>query len=106
MEELQQQEWKDKFDQTKGAVLLDVRRPDEWEEGIIPGAMMINLMDTQAFVEEVEKLDKSKAYFIYCRSGNRSGQACRFMSQQGFTEVYNLLGGMLDWKGEVGPPIM
>ena len=40
-------------------------------------------------------------YFVYCRSGARSAQACQLMSQLGFTSTYNLLGGILEWEGEV-----
>jgi rhodanese-related sulfurtransferase len=45
-------------------------------------------------------MDKSKTYFLYCRSGNRSSQACRYMQESGFN-TYNLVGGMLDWDGEI-----
>ena len=54
----------------------------------------------QGFIEKLNNLDKSKNYYVYCRSGNRSGQAAQLMGQLGFDEVYNLLGGMNEWDGE------
>lgn len=80
-------------------VVIDVRTPQEWEEGIIPGALKMNIMD-QDFAEKITELDKDKKYLMVCRSGNRSGKACQYMSSIGFTHLYNLDGGMLDWDGE------
>ena len=53
------------------------------------------------FISEIDKLDKSKSYFIYCKSGARSGQTCELMKQKGFKKVYNLEGGILGWTGEL-----
>ena len=53
----------------------------------------------RTFMSQVAALDKAKPYFIYCRSGARSGQACALMSNQGF-EVYNLAGGIMGWSGQ------
>ncbi len=78
-------------------VILDVRSPQELAEGSIPGYTMINFFDGD-FPEKIEKLDKSKAYLIYCRSGNRSGQACAMMSTKGFQKLYNLEGGIGAWN--------
>ena len=47
------------------------------------------------------KGDKDKNYYVYCRSGNRSGQACKIMNQLGFKNAYNLIGGMMQWQGEI-----
>jgi len=49
----------------------------------------------------LEGLDKSKNYYIYCRSGNRSGQACAVFNQSGVQNTYNLIGGMMEWNGEL-----
>jgi rhodanese-related sulfurtransferase len=49
-------------------------------------------------------LDKSKNYYVYCRSGARSEQACHLMSQMGFENTFNLLGGIMQWQGEVVSP--
>ena len=81
------------------AVLLDVRTPDEFESGRIPESININIMD-RSFLEKISTLDKSKTYFVYCRSGGRSSQACSVMASQGF-EVYNLAGGIGSWRGEI-----
>lgn len=100
MENLDQNSWKEKLNASENAVLLDVRTPKEWAEGIIPGAEKLDIMDTDAFLEALKKMDQSKEYFVYCRSGNRSGQACQVMDQLGFQAAYNLEGGILEWKGE------
>ncbi len=85
-------------------VVIDVRRPDECEKGIVENAILINFMDSAKFKDTIDQLDKSKHYLIYCRSGNRSGKSCIFMDQLGFENTYNLVGGILDWKGNVVVP--
>ncbi len=50
-----------------------------------------------SFAQKVAALDKDKTYFVYCRSGNRSGNACEMMSKDGFKNLYNLSGGMMNW---------
>jgi len=77
-------------------VLLDVRTPGEIAQGKIAGAMELNF-NSPDFAQQTAKLDKSKTYLVYCRSGNRSGQACNIMQQQGFGKLYNLQGGMIAW---------
>lgn len=74
------------------AVLLDVRTPMEVRSGALPDAVNIDFM-SNAFAKQVAALDKSKTYLVYCRSGNRSGQACQLMHKMGF-DVRNLLGGV------------
>src|SRR6185312_9974640 len=78
------------------AVLLDVRTPKEIEEASIDGHVAIDMYEP-GFMEKLNALEKDKAYFIYCRSGNRSGQACRYLATQGFEKLYNLKGGMIAW---------
>ena len=85
------------------AVIIDVRTHLETLEGIIPKAIHIDIMGGR-FKEEVEELDKNKSYYIYCRSGSRSGTACSFMGSMGFTKLYNLSGGMMFWNGKVVRP--
>ncbi len=101
MQELDQEVWKSQAESDKDAVILDVRTEEEVEDGYIPGAKNIDIYKGQGFVDEIEKLDKSKNYYIYCRSGKRSAQACQLMDQMGFANTYNLEGGILDWEGEV-----
>jgi rhodanese-related sulfurtransferase len=52
-------------------------------------------------MDGMETLDKSQTYFVYCRSGARSAQACQIFKQQGIADCYNLLGGILEWEGEI-----
>ncbi len=102
--DLTQDEWVEQLNNDKDAFILDVRTPEEVEEGFIPNATHIDIYLGQGFLDEIEKLDKSKNYYVYCRSGNRSGQACALMSQAGFENAYNLLGGFNEWEGEVEEP--
>ena len=101
MADLTQDQWKAQLSKDDNAFILDVRTNAEVEEGIIPEAKQIDIYKGQGFLQEVEALDKSKNYYIYCRSGNRSGQACSIMNQLGFENTYNLVGGFNDWNGEV-----
>ena len=98
---LEQEVWRDQLKDDANAVILDVRNEDEFSEGIIPGAINIDIYKGQGFIYAIEELDKSKNYYVYCRSGGRSGQACSIMSQLGFENTYNLLGGIMNWEGEV-----
>ncbi len=82
------------------AVRLDVRTPAEHAEGHIPDSLNINVMDGD-FAAKVAELDRDKTYYVYCRSGGRSGNACGAMGQMGFSKLHNLTGGMLGWKGAV-----
>ncbi len=101
MADLTQEEWVEQLKQDENAVILDVRTPEEVEEGYIPDAINIDFYQGQTFLDELENLDKSKNYYVYCRSGNRSGQACTLMNKMGIANAYNLMGGMLEWEGEV-----
>ncbi len=101
MEDLTQEEWVSKIAEDVNAVVLDVRTDGEVADGIIPNAIHIDINKGQGFVYDVEELDADKNYYIYCRSGNRSGKACRIMNQLGFENTYNLLGGILEWDGDL-----
>lgn len=78
--------------------LIDVREPDEWEEGHIAHARSIPLSQFQAREHEVH--DVPGDVIFICRSGGRSGRVCEYMTSQGY-DVINVDGGMLSWKGEV-----
>ncbi|RMG64803.1 MAG: rhodanese-like domain-containing protein [Bacteroidetes bacterium] len=80
------------------AVVIDVRSPGEFMEGHIKGAKNINIM-SPTFAQEVAKLDPSKEYYVYCRSGNRSRAACGLMARHGLQPLYNLDMGLIGWKG-------
>ena len=98
---LSQKDWTKQLDTDNNSVVLDVRTQDEVNKGIIPNAVHIDIYRGQGFIDEIKKLDKSKNYYVYCRSGGRSGQACAVMNQLGFEKAYNLVGGINDWQGEV-----
>ena len=97
MKDITVDQWKERIAEDNNAVVLDVRTPEEVEQGMIEGAQHIDIYLGQGFIEEVEKLDKAKNYYIYCRSGGRSAQACQVMEQLGFQTTYNLLGGYTAW---------
>ena len=101
MTELAQEQWEEQRQATANAVLLDVRTEEEFNAKHIPGASMIDIRQPQAFMEAAQSLDKDKEYFIYCRSGARSAQACQVLDQLGVAATYNLKGGILAWTGEV-----
>lgn len=89
--------FKQSMAEQENVVLLDVRTPGEVAEGKIEGAIAIDFFAND-FQTKVNALDKDKNYFVYCRSGQRSGQACQMMDQLGFKSLVNLDGGFLAWK--------
>ena len=101
MSDLSQNEWAQAIAEQPEAVVLDVRTEEEFESGYIPNAKNIDLRMGSGFIDEINSLDKSKSYYVYCRSGARSAQAVQLMRDLGFNKTYNLLGGILEWKGEV-----
>lgn len=101
---LQQEDWIAQLEQDINAVILDVRTEGECNEGIIPKAINIDFHKGQGFVYQIDELDKSKSYYVYCRSGARSEQACHLMNQMGFENTFNLLGGIMQWQGEMVSP--
>lgn len=98
---LSETEWVKLHDESEESVIIDVRTDDEFSTGYIEGAVNIDFYMGSKFISEIDKLDKSKSYFIYCKSGARSGQTCELMKQKGFKKVYNLEGGILGWTGEL-----
>ena len=78
-------------------VILDVRTPEEFESGHIEGAVNMDYYDP-GFQVELGKLDKTKTYLIYCRTGNRSDTAFGFMKELQFEDVHPLEGGILAWR--------
>lgn len=101
MADLSQEQWTEQLQADDNAIILDVRTEAEVAERKIPNSINIDIHKGQGFVYQLEELDKSKNYYVYCRSGARSGQACNIMNQLGFKNAYNLVGGILDWNGEV-----
>ncbi|MFZ1321924.1 MAG: rhodanese-like domain-containing protein [Ignavibacteria bacterium] len=82
-------------------ILVDVRTPGEISNGYISGTDLFIDFSGVSFTDEIKKLDTTKKYIIYCRSGNRSSRACKIMNSKGFKNLYNLSGGINKWKGEL-----
>lgn len=76
--------------------LIDVREDEEVAHGMIPGAKHIKMGEIP---HSLDQLDKDKEYIFICRSSGRSGNVCAYLQDQGY-KVRNMVGGMLDWKGE------
>jgi len=85
-------------------VIIDVRTPAEFAEEHIENATNIDFY-SEAFRDTLNNLDKNKTYLIYCRSGVRSGSALDIMAELNFREVYNILGGINQWKAEGFPTV-
>ena len=80
----------------KNYPIIDVRTPAEFWQGHIDNAINIDFK-SNLFINEISKLDKSKTYLIYCRSGNRSLKAATIMDSLGFKKIIDLEGGFLKW---------
>lgn len=87
----------------KNAVVLDLRTTDEIYKGYIKGSIQLDFLakDAEALID---KLDKTKTYYIYCAGGGRSAEAAEMMEKKGFKKVYNLEKGFSEWK-QKGYPI-
>lgn len=90
--------------QEPGVVLLDVRTAGEYAAGHIDGAINIDV-EGSSFAEEIQSLDPSKTYAIYCQSGRRSRAAIETMTNAGFAELFNLDTGIATWTG-AGYPVV
>lgn len=90
--------------QEAGVVTLDVRTPEEFNEGHLVNARNINV-EGATFDSEVSKLDKDVTYAVYCRSGRRSAVAVNRMKDAGFTNVVNMNAGILEWQA-AGLPLV
>lgn len=86
------------MEKEKDYIILDVRRPDEFAEKHIPGA--INIPNEIIGTEEIKELpNKKQLILVYCRSGNRSKQASEKLVKLGYTNIVEF-GGIIDWPGE------
>ena len=83
--------------QTPYPQLVDVRTPAEYAEGYLPGAILMDIKG-MAFDSLIQQLDKSRPVFVYCRSGKRSMEAANILKKNKFKVVYNLEGGVIEWK--------
>jgi rhodanese-related sulfurtransferase len=94
----------EKVKSTPDAVVLDVRTPEEFAEGYIEKAINIDFYRPD-FKSQIQKLDKSKSYFVYCKAGGRSASAAELMGKEGFKRVYDLDGGMTAWEENKFPVV-
>lgn len=85
-------------------VVLDVRTAEEFADGHLEGAVMLDFYDPD-FAAQIAELDPGVPYLLYCRSGNRSGQTAEIMEQLGFSDVSDVEGGILAWA-DAGQPIV
>ena len=86
------------------AIILDVRQPEEFAEGHLAQAINLDWLNQTVFINGLAKLNKQKAYYVYCRSGRRSQAAACNLKAEGF-QVIDLKGGYLHWV-EVGMPVV
>lgn len=89
-------DFEQKLLQTSNALLLDVRTPDEFGQGHLKGALNVDIRDA-VFKQRIANLDKTKPVFVYCLAGSRSAEAVKALQKQGFSEIYDLKGGILKW---------
>lgn len=83
------------------AQVLDVRRPDEFAGGHLPGARNLDVTNA-SFAQRIAALDPTRPTYVYCRSGARSASAAKQLGAAGFERVFNLAGGLLDWPYQLG----
>lgn len=88
----------------KKAIVIDVRRPDEFKEGHIKGAINANWQNQEDFKAKTAKLDKTKPVYVYCLGGVRSVKASDYLLKNGFKEVIGLDGGIEAWN-KAGKPV-
>lgn len=95
-EELTAVQFREKLDASPGSILIDVRTPEEVEDGKIPNALNIDF-NADDFEDRLSKLDRNRTCFVYCAAGVRSGKAVAIMKELGFTRVYDLGSGYKGW---------
>ena len=81
-------------------LIIDVRRPNEFKESRIVNSINIPVEEIEWEVDELEGF-KDKPILVYCKVGVRSSVACSLLKEEGFTNLYNLRGGILDFNGEL-----
>jgi len=101
MKEISVQELKEKKDKSDDFQLIDVREDFEYEMSNLGGV----LIPLGGILIEADKIDKSKPVVVMCRSGKRSAAAIMQLEQHGFTNLYNLKGGILGWAAEIDPTL-
>jgi len=105
MRNIDQIEWRELLANDQNATIIDVRTPEEWSQGVLENAIMLDVLQLTPFEKEAKELTKEMNYYIYCRSGMRSAKACEILENIGVKNTFNLLGGMLDWNGNKIVPV-
>ena len=95
-------ELKRKIDAKEDFFLLDVREPNEFQIGRIPGSTLIPLGEVP---QRVNEIPRDKEIVVHCKMGGRSAKAAAFLRQQGYKNVKNLKGGILDWSDKIDPSV-
>jgi rhodanese-related sulfurtransferase len=84
----------------ENTVVIDVRTTEEFSSGHIPGALHMDVQKDN-FTQNIQALDPSKKYLLYCKSGKRSAKATAILKENGFNNVHHLRGGFQQWNGKV-----
>ena len=95
--EIDAEELRERMSKGDNILLLDVRTDEEHEAENIPGSVHIPLHELEERIDELEQF-RDRQIIIYCRSGNRSAQACMYLQLVGFEDLVNLRGGMMYWN--------
>lgn len=98
---LNQEKWLSSINNSENSLIIDVRTQDEFKDGHIENSLNFNIYDAVKFIEEISKLDKKASVHVYCKSGVRSLQACEIIKGMGFSKVFNLIGGITEWKNKI-----
>ena len=98
---LNQEKWLFSINNSENSLIIDVRTQDEFKDGHIENSLNFNIYDAVKFIEEISKLDKQASVHVYCKSGVRSLQACEIIKGMGFSKVFNLIGGITEWKNKI-----
>ncbi|HEU5206520.1 MAG TPA: rhodanese-like domain-containing protein, partial [Gaiellaceae bacterium] len=97
IDEISTVEAHERLDSSDGSIFVDVREPDEWDEGHIPGAIYTGRGRLEQRIEGLVP-DKSRPLVVYCSAGSRSAFATKALEELGYLDVVNLAGGFSDWK--------
>lgn len=90
------------LDAEPSAILVDVRTAEEYNEGHLPGAVHIDVLQA-GFQEAIQQLDLTQPMYVYCHSGGRSARASRIIRELGVVQIYDLRGGIMAWKAHSFP---
>lgn len=95
-------EFEKRIKESNDSIILDVRTQDEYNKIRIPNSILIDIYKPD-FAQKIDQLDRTKSYFVYCRSGVRSLNAVMLMINMGFEYVFNLSAGIIEWEGDIEP---